>query len=164
MDPDIQAFINHIPYDKKYVHTLLKIDSYNEIIKNLGHFILNRSTTLWSKNTPEMQELLDFIDGNGFEVYRPKKIIIWDNYPIKIIPIYSEEKNEKEVQPTFTEYVSFEETSVSYTSSAASEDYVPQHQKLYLPRPLRILSPRCMELLRMVPTRRGRSTSLPRPP
>jgi hypothetical protein len=162
MDKNIQAFINHIPYDKEYVEELLNL--YDEIIKTLGHFISIHSKTLWCRDEPELQELLDFIDGNGFEVVYNPTIIppdAWVDRPIKIVPIYFEEENE---ELTFTEYVSVEETGVYYTSTTINEDYVPQYQELYIPRPLRILSPRRMELLRVVPARRSRSTSLPRPP
>lgn len=161
MTEDVQTFINHIPYDKEFVEELLKLKLYSKIIKTLGHFISVHSNTLWCKDEPELQELLDFIDGNGFEVYRQSTMSPFGSHPIKIVPIYLEEENE---EPTFTEYVSVEETNVYYASSTTSENYIPQHQELYLSRPLRILSPRCMELLRVVPARRGRSTSLPRPP
>ena len=162
MTEDVQTFINHIPYDKEFVEELLNL--YSDDIKSLGHYISIHSKTLWCRDEPELQELLDFIDGNGFEVVYNPTIMppdAWIDRPIKIVPIYLEEENE---EPTFTEYVPFEETSVYCASTTISKDYVPQYKELYIPRPLRILSPRCLELLRVVPARRGRSTSLPRPP
>jgi hypothetical protein len=162
MTEDVQTFINHIPYDKEFVEELLNLKLYNEVIKKLGHSISIHSKYLWCRDMPELQELLDFIDGNGFEiVYHPTIISPFNTHPIKIVPIYLEEENE---ELTFTEYVSVEETGVYYTSTTINKDYVPQYQELYIPRPLRILSPRCMELLRVVPARRSRSASLPRPP
>ena len=66
MDELIEIFINHIPYDKEFVEQLMP--RYEREFKLLGEYIKKHATELWCIDTPEIQELLDFIDGNGFNV------------------------------------------------------------------------------------------------
>ena len=141
MDELIEIFINHIPYDKEFVEQLMP--RYEREFKILGGYIKEHSTELWCKNTPEMQELLDFIDGNGFNVEYPEIEFPWDSHPIKLIPVYKktlaeeiEETNErlktaiKKIQSAVSEYIPVQETVLSYTSMEDNKRYILEREKL----------------------------------
>ena len=64
---EIEAFIKHIPFDKNNVSELMP--RYGITIRSLGKNILRNQTTVWCTGV-EMDEFLDFIDGNGFIVDR----------------------------------------------------------------------------------------------
>ena len=83
----VEAFIEHIPYDKDRVEKLFS--HYYFTIKKVGQNIIAHKNTVWSSNSPDMQEFLDFIDGNGFIIDRyadPE-----DTYPVQIDIIYDKE-------------------------------------------------------------------------
>ena len=176
MDELIQIFINHIPYDKEFVEALMP--QYEKEFKLLGGYIKKHSTELWCKDGSEMQELFDFLDGNGFEVIFPEHPIPWDPHPIKLIPIYPpktiqeelRELNEKikeaveKVQSTLSEYIPVQENVLSYTSMEDDPRPLLECEELFPPRPIRLRIRRCLEFLRLVPTSWGGSAALPRPP
>ena len=178
MDELIQIFIDFIPNDKEFVESLMP--KYKREFRILGTYIKEHQTSLLCTDADFMQELIDFIDGNGFEVIRPQVKDPYNDYPIELIPIYEEkttplkeeieELNEKireavkKIESTLSEYVSTQETVLSFTSMGDCERYVLEYSKLCTPRPLWICLHRCLEFLRLVSAGWGRSAALPRPP
>ena len=177
MDELVQIFIDFIPYDKEFARAL--IPRYKEEMQLLGGFIRKKSKTLWCKSLENLNEFIDFIDGNGFEIKRDIQTLPWDDYSVEIIPIYpeSEEKEEvfkveKNIQVTITTtsgslgslYFPVQDEVLSYTSMEADERPLLECEELFAPRPIRLRIRGCMELLRLVSKSRSGSTSLPRPP
>ena len=177
MNELIQIFIDHIPYDKEFIDQLLP--KYEHEFELLGGFIKKHSKELWCQNNLAMQELLDFLDGNGFEVIRPINPIPYDTHPIELIPIYTEkttleeeikEANERlkaavqKIQSTLSEYVPVQETVLSYTSMEDNKRYILEYEKLLASWAFWLRVCRRVELLRLVPKGRCGSSPVPRPP
>lgn len=180
MDEFIQIFIDFIPNDKEFVIDLMS--KYEHEFKLLGKFIKQHSTSLKCRSNEFMEELFDFLDGNGFEVIRPINPIPYDTHPIELIPIYTEEtititinkeieeKNErlkeaiKKIQSTLSEYVPVQETSLYYTSMEDNQRYILEYEKLLASWAFWLCVCRRVELLRLVSESRCGSTSVPRPP
>ena len=177
MDKFIQIFIDFIPNDKSFIETLMP--KYEKEFRTLGIYIERHSMSLTCKDNEFMEELLDFLDGNGFEVIRPRVKNPYDTHPIELIPIYIEkitleeeirEVNEKlkaaikKIQSTVSEYVPVQETALSYTSVEGDERPLLECEELFAPRPIRLRIHRCMELLRLVSAGWCGSSTLPRPP
>lgn len=175
MDELIKIFINHIPYDKEFVEQL--IPRYEREFKILGGYIKEHSTELWCKDTPEMQELLDFIDGNGFNVEYPEIEIPWDPHPVKLIPVYKKtlveeikEANEKlkeaieKIESALSEYVPVSYDVLYDTSMEMDSRPILEYSELSTPRPIRLRIHRCLEFLRLVSAGWGGRIALSRPP
>lgn len=173
MNELIQIFIDHIPYDKQYVKVLLP--RYEHEFELLGGYLKKHSTSLSCKDIPELEELLDFIDGNGFEVTREEPIFPWDDHPIGIKPIYVEkEENEngfeklqqaiEKVQSALSNYIPVQETVLSYTSMEDDQRDLLEYSQLLASWAFWLRVCRRVELLRLVPKGRCGSTSVPRPP
>lgn len=182
MDKYIQIFIDFIPSDKGFIDSLMP--KYKGEFRTLGEYIEKHSTSLNCKDDEFLEELLDFLDGNGFEVIRPKVKDPYDTHPIQLKPIYiekihidtitleeeikkiNEELKEtiKKVQSAVSEYIPVQEVTLSYTSMEMDEGPVLEYEELYTPRPLWICLHRCLEFLRLVSAGWSRSTALPRPP
>lgn len=180
MDELIQIFIDFIPNDKSFVESLLP--RYVNEFKTLGRYIKEHNTSLMCKDDEFMQELIDFLDGNGFEVIRPTDPITNKTHPIELIPIYTtvvpkitinkeiEEIEEelkkaiKKIESTLGEYVSVQETVLSYASMESDERYILEYSQLSTPRPIWICLRGRLEFLRLVSTSWGGSASVPRPP
>lgn len=183
MDKYIQIFIDFIPNDKRFIDTLMP--KYEKEFRVIGMFIEKHDgTTLNCRDNEFMEELLDFLDGNGFEVIRPEIKNPYNSHPIKLIPIYErtitqaietttkeiEEENEtleeaiKKIQSALNKYVPLQTCTLSYTSMEVDEGPILEREELYTPRPLRICLRRCLELLRLLSESRRRSAPLPRPP
>lgn len=180
MDEFIQVFINFIPNDKEFVEDLMP--KYKTEFNLLGKFIKQHSTSLKCKDNEFMEELFDFLDGNGFEVIRPINPIPYDTHPIELIPIYTEETvkvtlekeiekvNEKlkeaieKIQSAVSEYVPVQETPLYYTSMEDNQRYILEYEKLLASWAFWLRVCRRVELLRLVPESRCGSTPVPRPP
>lgn len=167
MDKYIQIFIDFIPSDKSFINMLMP--KYEEEFNVLGYYINMHSESLYCKDDESMEELYDFLDGNGFEVIYPQVTNPYNDYPIRLIPIYTKEIEDideaiKKIQSTFSEYVPVQTCSLSYTSVEMDEGPVLEYKELYTPRPLWICLRRCLEFLRLVSAGWSRSASLPRPP
>lgn len=178
MDKYIQIFIDFIPNDKSFIETL--IPKYEKEFKTLGCFIERHDASLKCKDNEFMEELLDFLDGNGFEIIRPQVKDPYVLYPIQLIPIYErtvetitkeiEEENERlkaaleKLQSTLSEYVPVQTCTLSYASMEVDEGPILEREEFYTPRPIRLRIHRCMELLRLVSAGWGGSSTLPRPP
>lgn len=175
MDELIEIFINHIPYDKEFVEQLMP--RYEEEFKLLGNYIKKHSIELWCKDTPDMQELLDFLDGNGFNVEYPEIKIPWDPNPVKLIPVYKttlveelDKINEKlkeaveKMQSAFSEYVPISYDVLYDTSMEMDSRPILEYSELSTPRPLWICLHRCLEFLRLVSAGWGGRIALSRPP
>lgn len=179
MDKYIQIFIDFIPNDKGFIDVLMP--KYEKEFRTLGSFIEKHSTTLHCQDNEFMEELLDFLDGNGFEVIRPEVIVPYDTHPIQLIPIYEtpiepiygpeikkeiDKLNEafQKIQSTLSEYVPVQEVTLSYASMEMDEGPVLECEELYTPRPIWICLYRLLELLRILSKGWCRSTPLPRPP
>lgn len=178
MDKYIQIFIDFIPNDKSFVDTLMP--KYEKEFRTIGDFIERHSTSLKCKDNEFMEELFDFLDGNGFEVIRPRVKNPYDLYPIQLIPIYErtietltkeiEKENEKlkaaleKLQSTLGEYVPVQEVALSYASAETDSRYVLEYKKLLASWAFWLRICRRVELLRLVPEGRCGSTPVPRPP
>ena len=133
MDKFIQIFIDFIPYDKEFVKELMP--KYEHAFRELGIYIERHNTLLKCRDTEFMEELFDFLDGNGFEIVRPQVKDPYDTHPIQLIPIYTleeeiKETNEKieekikKIQSAISKYTSIQETVLSYTSMENGERYI----------------------------------------
>ena len=177
MDRFIQIFIDFIPNDKEFVEDLMP--KYKNEFRTLGIYIERHDTLLRCKDTEFMEELFDFLDGNGFEVIRPQIKDPYITHPIQLIPIYIEKTTLKEeieeanerlkaaiqkIQSAVSEYVPVQETALSYTSMEDNERYILEYSQLSTPRPIWICLRRCLEFLRLVSAGWGGSSTLPRPP
>lgn len=163
MNDFIQIFIDHLLFDKEFVEELLP--RFQHEFELLGKFLQQHSPELFCKDTPDMEELFDFLDGNGFEVIRPQIPIPWDPHPIKLRPIYIEEEIYEETsQSAFSEYFSVQETVLSYTSMEDCERYILEYKKFLASWTFWLRVCRRVELLRLVPEGRCGSTPVPRPP
>lgn len=173
MDKLIQSFIDFIPNDKCFVETLMP--KYEEQFHILGMYIESHSKSLYCKDTEFMEELFDFLDGNGFEVIRPQVKNPYDTHPIQLIPMYIleeeiEEVNERleeaieKIQSAVSGYVPVQTCTLSYTSMEVDERPILECEELYTPRPIWICLRRCLEFLRLVSAGWGGSSTLPRPP
>lgn len=177
MDRFIQIFIDFIPSDKEFVEDLMP--KYEKEFRTLGMYIEKHSTELKCRDDEFMEELFDFLDGNGFEVVRPQVRIPYDTHPIELIPIYEEkttlkkeieEANErlktaiKKIQSAVSEYVPVQETVLSYTSMEDNQRYILEYEKLLASWAFWLRVCRRVELLRLVPEGRCGSTPVPRPP
>lgn len=177
MDKFIQIFIDFIPYDKEFVEDLMP--KYEKEFRLLGIYIERHSTALKCRDDEFMEELFDFLDGNGFEVIRPQVKIPYDTHPIELNPIYIEkltlekeieEVNErlktaiKKIQSTVSEYVPVQETVLSYTSMEDDQRDLLEYSQLLASWAFWLRICRRVELLRLVPESRCGSTPVPRPP
>ena len=177
MDKFIQIFIDFIPYDKEFIKDLMP--KYEEEFRTLGMYIERHTTSLKCINSDFMEELFDFLDGNGFEVVRPQVKDPYETYPIQLIPIYVEKTtleeeiekvNEKlktalkKIQSAVSEYVPVQTCTLSYTSMEDNQRYILEYEKLLASWTFWLRVCRRVELLRLVPKGRCGSTSVPRPP
>jgi hypothetical protein len=178
MDKYIQIFIDFIPNDKSFIDALMS--KYESEFRTIGMYIEEHSTTLNCQDNEFMEELFDFLDGNGFEVIRPRIRNPYNTYPIQLIPIYErtvetitkeiEEENERfkaaleKLQSTISEYVPVQEVALSYASAETDSRYVLEYKKLLASWAFWLRICRRMELLRLVPEGRCGSTPIPRPP
>ena len=178
MDKYIQIFIDFIPNDKSFIDTLMP--KYEKEFRTIGMYIEEHSASLTCRDNEFMEELFDFLDGNGFEVIRPRVKNPYNTYPIELIPIYErtvetitkeiEEENERlkaaleKLQSTISEYVPVQTCTLSYASMEVDEGPVLEYEELYTPRPIWICLHRLLELLRILSESRRGSTPLPRPP
>lgn len=181
MDKYIQIFIDFIPNDKEFVEGL--IPKYRSEFQLLGRYIESHATSLSCIKSESLEELLDFLDGNGFEVIRPQVYSSYKAYPIQLIPIYPEEtitltleepesenNNEKfqetlkKLQSTLSEYIPVQETVLSYASMEDNSGDLLEYSQLSAPRPIWICLHRCLEFLRLVSAGWSGSSTLPRPP
>lgn len=169
----IEVFINFLPHDKQFAREL--VDRYRGEMEAIGEYLEKKSKTLWCKESPDLMEFLDLIDGNGFEV-------TYDIYaigrPYRIVPLYPKEVEievfevEENTQVTVTTtsgsfgswYVSLQEDLLSYSSVEVDTRYILERAKLRAPRPLWICLRRRLEFLRLVSAGWGRGAPLPRPP
>ena len=177
MDRFIQIFIDFIPSDKEFIEDLMP--KYEKEFRTLGIYIERHSTSLKCRDNDFMEELFDFLDGNGFEVIRPQVKNSYDTHPIELIPIYIEkttlaeeieEANEKfktaikKIKSALSEYVPVQETVLSYTSMENNKRYILEYEKLLASWTFWLRVCRRVELLRLVPEGRCGSATIPRPP
>lgn len=177
MDKFIQIFIDFIPNDKEFVEELMP--KYKNEFRTLGIYIERHDTKLNCVDSEFMEELFDFLDGNGFEVIRPQVKNPYDTHPIQLIPIYAEkttleeelkEVNEKlkaaikKIQSTVSEYIPVQEDVLYYASMEDNKRYILEREKLLASWAFWLRVCRRVELLRLVSKSRCGSTPIPRPP
>jgi hypothetical protein len=172
MDKYIQIFIDFIPNDKSFVDILMP--QYEKEFHLLGYYIDQHSASLSCKDDESMEELYDFLDGNGFEVIYPSVANPFDVYSVRLIPLYErpitkeiEDLDEaiKKIQSTFSEYFPVQETVLSYTSMEDNKRYILEYKKLLASWAFWLRVCRRVELLQLVSESCGRSFTLyGRPP
>lgn len=82
----VEVFKDYIPNDKERVYELLP--RYQNEFESLGSGIDKHNTELFGKDVKELEELWDFLDGNGFIIEHTQPTFPFDNHPIKIIIDY----------------------------------------------------------------------------
>ena len=102
MNKYIQIFIDFLQTDKEYVEKFL--DTLTPCIVTIGEYLERHLKIFYSTYDEKIFELLDLMDGNGFE------IVYHGHGPIDIIPIYPKEK-EKEKEEIKTIEQSMQELS-----------------------------------------------------
>lgn len=167
MNQYIKIFRDFIPKDKGRIKEL--IPRFHEEMQTLGEYLEQKKEQLFALSNERMDEFIDFIDGNGFIIkHSTSSIFSFMPHSITIIPIYPEEiediYEEEEQQSAVSEYVSVQETVLSYTSMEVDERSILEYSELYTPRPIWICLHRCLEFLRLVSAGWGGSSTLPRPP
>lgn len=167
MDKFIKIFRDFIPQDKGRIKELIPL--FHEEMKLMGEYIEQKKEQLFALSNERMDEFIDFIDGNGFIIkHSTPSTFSFLPHSITIIPIYPEEiediYEEEEQQSAVSEYVSVQETVLSYTSMENDERYILEYSQLSTPRPIWICLHRCLEFLRLVSAGWCGSSTLPRPP
>ena len=166
MDELIQIFIDHLLFDKEFVEELMP--RLEKEFRTIGGFLKKHSNTLYCKESKLMDELFDFLDGNGFVVERPENPLPWDEHPVKLIPIYIEEtvyeEETEEKEPVNSIYFPVQTCSLYYTPVEAVPRHVLEYQKLRASWSFWLRFCRRVELLRLVSESRGGSAAVPRPP
>lgn len=66
MDPRLSAFFDILQHDLFFVDELM--ETYEEEILAIGEFIQKHTNSFYIKNSERNQELIDFLDGNGFKI------------------------------------------------------------------------------------------------
>ena len=166
MNKYIEIFKNFLRADQEFVEDL--IPRFHHEIETIGRYLEKKSQKMYCTNNEELMELLDFIDGNGFEIIYEEPILPWDNHPYKIVPIYLEEivENEKpkeEERPIFMD-VPIQTTVLYNTSVETYEGYYSECEEYVAPRKIRFCIRGCLELPGLVPSRWCGCTRVPRPP
>ena len=154
----IEVFIQHLLFDKHFAREF----AYRFLNKanSLGEYISRKwkEELFLRKGRKDVEEFIDFIDGNGFIVDRNSD----PNY-ISILIIYKEPKNEKRKSLNrMVTHVS--EEILSYSSMETVPRFALEYQKLRASWSFWLRVCRRMELLRLVPEGRCGSASVPRPP
>ena len=139
MNKYIQIFIDFLQTDKEYVEKFL--DTLTPSIIAIGEYLERHLTIFHSTYDKKIFELLDLMDGNGFE------IVYHGHGPIDIIPIYQKEKEkEKEKEEIKTIEQSLQELSdaiknlsCEYTTTSSttytvtsSDNYVATSNDLWI--------------------------------
>lgn len=166
MDKYVQIFKDFLLADQCYVKQL--IPRFFHEMQLLGQFIEKRSTRMYCADKEELKEFLDFIDGNGFIIEYEAPVLPWDNYNYKIIPIYREEiiinEKPKEKESTVSMGFSIPSTNLYNTTVETYEEYYSECEEYVAPREVWFCIRGCLELPRLVPSRRCGCTRVPRPP
>ena len=135
MNKYIQIFIDFLQTDKEYVEKFL--DTLTPSIIAIGEYLERHLTIFHSTYDKKIFELLDLMDGNGFE------IVYHGHGPIDIIPIYPKEKEKEEIKTIeqsmqelsdaiknlSCEYTSTSSTTYTVTSS---DNYVATSNDLWI--------------------------------
>lgn len=164
MNKFLKIVRDFIPNDKGYIKELSK--RYINELTMIGQFLEQERDWFICYDVKEEIELIDFLDGNGFLVERPKSCSLAFLNEIKVIPIYKEviideEENE---EPINNLYISVYEETLYATSMEMDIRPILEYQKLPAPREIWFFLCRRMEHMRLVSESRGRSDPLPRPP
>lgn len=159
MDYYKEVFRKHLLWDQNFVDDIYTRfnDSIDSIAKRIDEHCTETLGLYNLFNTAD--ELLDFIEENGFKIQRST---FWTN--ITIIYTEEEEREYEEKQRLVSMYISVPETTLSYTSVEAVPRFVLEYQKLRASWPFWLRVCRRMELLRLVSTCGCRCTPVPRPP
>ena len=111
MDPRLSAFFDILQHDLSFVDELM--ETYEEEILAIGEFIQKRTSSFYIKNNEKSQELIDFLDGNGFRIGErirafsaQEYIQIWPQYPAPTINWFTTTTTTVEI---YTPYYSYEE-------------------------------------------------------
>lgn len=158
----IERFKSFVPLDRTHLDQLERI--YHDEFIALGHAIEMHKSYVRCSEKDIMTELLDFLDGNGFEIKYDEDPGASKIYPILIIPLYEETVVYETTESPVGECVSAEYTVVYNASVAPTQRYILEHAELYAPWTFWLCLRRRMELLRLVPKSRSGNSPLPRPP
>ena len=161
MDEFIEIFVEHLTSDSAFISDI--IDRFSNDVKSLGAYIKHKdkSSICCHTATARGQELMDFLDGNGFKVeYEDDLTHAW------LTIIYEDEKYEEEEKedPIIDLWASVSNTTLYYTSVEAGTRYILELPQFFPPRPLRFRIHGCLGFLYLVSKSGSRSTPLPRPP
>lgn len=117
---DIEYLRNFIPF-KAFFDDLLP--QYDEEFEAIGN-ILKQETSLFHIHlTEDMEELIDFLDGNGFEVERINR----SSFSIRhhCVDIKPQYPPEPEPEPVFV-WETYTSTSITYTISSPTDEEIEE--------------------------------------
>ena len=159
----LQIFIDFIPYDRQFLDDLVR--RYPHECENIGEYLKDHSSLLWGLDVEYLEEFYDFLDGNGFQINKPRSSSQHGKHSIQIIPIYpvEEEKENNEKSPfTLDTYISAQ--TLYNTSVETCEEYILEYEEFLASWAFWVRVCRRMELLQLVPEGRCGSYPIPRPP
>ena len=111
MDPRLSAFFDILQHDLSFVDELM--ETYEEEILAIGECIQKHTSSFYIKNNETCQELIDFLDGNGFKMGErirafsaQEYIQVWPQYPAPTVNWFTTATTTAE---TYTSYYYHEE-------------------------------------------------------
>jgi len=154
----IKIFVDHLLYDKEFALEFCQrhpmgASTLGEYINKEWHEKLYLHALI-----PGVDELIDFIDGNGFIVDRNEE----PNF-ISILIVY-EEKEDEEKKSLNGMVFSIQQTVLSYTSMEDNQRYILEYEKLLASWAFWFRVCRRVELLQLVSKGCRGSSPVPRPP
>lgn len=83
---EVMQIINHLPYDSAFALKSCEDINYGYIWRGLFSQIkLKSSVEISASNGKYTQEIIDFLDGNGFQIIPIVKLYGWTKY--KVVPL-----------------------------------------------------------------------------
>lgn len=115
---DIEYLRNFIPF-KAFFDDLLP--RYDEEFEVIGNMLKQEVSSFYIHLTEDMEELIDFLDGNGFEVERINRSRFSIRYHcITVKPQYPPKTEPEPVWETYTS------TSITYTISSPTDEEIEE--------------------------------------
>lgn len=119
---DIEYLRNFIPF-KAFFDDLLP--QYDEEFEAIGNILKQEVSSFHIHLTEDTEELIDFLDGNGFEVERINRSRLSIRYHcVDIKPQYPP-KIEPEPEPVFV-WETYTSTSITYTISSPTDEEIEE--------------------------------------
>ena len=122
---DIEYLRNFIPF-KAFFDDLLP--RYDEEFEAIGSILKREVSSFYIHLTEDTEELIDFLDGNGFEVEWTNRSRLSTHYHcVDIKPQYPP-KPEPEPEPVFV-WETYTSTSLTYTISSPTDEEIEEMRR-----------------------------------